>query len=94
MPRTLGNSFIHMKEIDFFVYNDTTLLEFIFDEPDEIAERIGKNLVNLIENKSTIHIGFGDLPNAVLKFLKDKKDLGMHSHHTEASDQKKHNSIF
>jgi acyl-CoA hydrolase/GNAT superfamily N-acetyltransferase len=81
MPRTLGNSFIHMKEIDYFVYNDSPLLEFNFDEPDEIAEKIGKNLVNLVENKSTIHIGFGDLPNATLRYLGDKKDLGMHSHY-------------
>ncbi len=81
MPRTLGNSFIHMKEIDYFVYNDTPLLEFHFDEPDEIADRIGKNLANLIENKSTIHVGFGDLPNVALKFLGDKKHLGMHSHY-------------
>ncbi|MFX1345511.1 MAG: GNAT family N-acetyltransferase [Promethearchaeota archaeon] len=81
MPRTLGNSFIHMKEIDFFVYNDVPLLEFKFDEPDDIAERIGQNLANLVENKSTIHVGFGDLPNACLKYLFDKKDLGMHSHY-------------
>jgi len=81
MPRTLGNSFIHMKEIDYFVYNDCPLLEFHFEAPDEIAERIGNNLANLIENKSTIHVGFGDLPNATLKFLGDKKDLGMHSHY-------------
>ncbi|MFW9875556.1 MAG: GNAT family N-acetyltransferase, partial [Candidatus Thorarchaeota archaeon] len=81
MPRTLGNSFIHMKEIDFFVYNNTPLLEFHFDEPDNIAERIGQNLANLVNNKSTIHIGFGDLPNATLKYLFDKKDLGMHSHY-------------
>ncbi|MFX1325217.1 MAG: acetyl-CoA hydrolase/transferase family protein, partial [Promethearchaeota archaeon] len=81
MPRTLGNSFIHMKEIDFFVYNSTPLLEFYFDKPDDIAERIGRNLANLIENKSTIHVGFGDLPNVALKYLKDKNDLGMHSHY-------------
>jgi len=81
MPRTLGNSFIHMKEIDHFVYNNTPLLEFHFDEPDEVAEKIGRNLANLIENKSTIHVGFGDLPNAALKYLTDKKHLGMHSHY-------------
>lgn len=80
MPRTLGNSFIHMKEIDYFVYNDTSLLEYRFKEPDEVAERIGKNVADLVQNKSTIHIGFGNLPNAVLKYLLDKKDLGMHSH--------------
>ncbi|MHA2399836.1 MAG: GNAT family N-acetyltransferase [Promethearchaeota archaeon] len=81
MPRTLGNSFIHMKEVNYYVYNDCPLLEFNFDEPDEIAERIGKNLANLVENKSTIHIGFGDLPNATLRYLGDKRDLGMHSHY-------------
>jgi len=81
MPRTLGNSFIHMKEIDHFVVNDVPLLEFRFDEPDEIAQKIGRNLSNIIENKSTIHVGFGDLPNAALKFLGDKKNLGMHSHY-------------
>ena len=81
MPRTLGNSFIHMKEIDYFIYNNTPLLEFFFDEPDEISEKIGKNLASIVENKSTIHVGFGDLPNAALKYLTDKKDLGMHSHY-------------
>jgi acyl-CoA hydrolase/GNAT superfamily N-acetyltransferase len=81
VPRTLGNSFIHMKEIDSFIYNDTPLLEFHFDEPDEIAERIGQNLAKLVQNKSTIHVGFGDLPNAVLKNLMNRKDLGMHSHY-------------
>jgi acyl-CoA hydrolase/GNAT superfamily N-acetyltransferase len=81
MPRTLGNSFIHMKEIDFFVYNDVPLLEFQFDDPDDIAERIGQNLANIVENKSTIHVGFGDLPNSCLKYLFDKNDLGMHSHY-------------
>lgn len=81
MPRTLGNSFIHMKEIDYFIYNDTPLFEFHFEEPDEIAKRIGQNLANLVENKSTIHFGFGDLPNAALRFLGEKKDLGMHSHY-------------
>lgn len=81
MPRTLGDSFIHMKEIDYFVFNDAPLLEFHFDEPDEIAERIGQNVATLVQNKSTIHVGFGDLPNAALKHLMDKKDLGMHSHY-------------
>ncbi len=79
MPRTSGNSMIHMKEIDYFVYNDTPLLEFHFKERN-VSERIGKNVANLIENKSTIGIAMGTLPNACLKYLMDKKDLGMHSH--------------
>jgi acyl-CoA hydrolase/GNAT superfamily N-acetyltransferase len=80
MPRTLGNSFIHMKEIDHFVYNDTPLVEFYFKEKNEVTERIGKNVADLTPNKATIHIGSGYLPNACLKYLFDKKDLGMHSH--------------
>ena len=81
MPRTLGDSFVHIKEINYFVYNDTPLIEYHFDEPDEIAERIGQNVAKLVQNESTIHVGFGDLPNAVLKHLKDKQDLGLHSHY-------------
>jgi acyl-CoA hydrolase/GNAT superfamily N-acetyltransferase len=81
MPRTLGNSFIHMKEIDYFVYNDVPLLEFHFKEKDNTLDRIGQNVANLVENKSTIHIGNGYLPNACLKYLMDKKDLGMHSYY-------------
>ncbi|MHA1747151.1 MAG: GNAT family N-acetyltransferase [Promethearchaeota archaeon] len=81
MPRTLGNSFIHMKEINFFVYNDVPLLEFKFKDKSDNVEQIGKKVANLIENKSTIHIGNGYLPNACLKFLTNKKDLGIHSHY-------------
>jgi len=81
MPRTLGNSFIHMKEIDYFVYNDVPLLEFHFKEKNDVTEKIGRKVSNLIENKSTLHIGNGYLPNACLKYLMDKKDLGMHSHY-------------
>ncbi|MFW9952087.1 MAG: acetyl-CoA hydrolase/transferase family protein, partial [Candidatus Thorarchaeota archaeon] len=81
MPRTLGNSFIHMKEIDFFVYNEKPLLEFQFKQKNELIEKIGKNVAKLIENKSTIHIGNGYIPNACLLYLTDKRDLGMHSHY-------------
>jgi acyl-CoA hydrolase len=81
MPRTLGNSFIHMKELDYYIFNSTELLEFHFKKKENnVAKRIGKNVANLIENKSTIHIGNGYLPNECLLYLTKKKDLGMHSH--------------
>ncbi|MHA1273050.1 MAG: GNAT family N-acetyltransferase [Promethearchaeota archaeon] len=80
MPRTLGNSFIHMKEIDYFIYNEAPLIEFHFKERGEVGERIGMNVAKIIPNKSTIHIGNGNIPNLCLKYLMDKKDLGMHSH--------------
>jgi len=78
MPRTLGNSFIHMKEIDYFIYNNVPLIEYNFKE-HPLTERIGKNVARLVEDKSTIHIGHGYLPNSCLKYLGTKKNLGMHS---------------
>ncbi|TXT61685.1 MAG: Succinyl-CoA:coenzyme A transferase [Promethearchaeota archaeon] len=81
MPRTWGSSFIHMKEIDYFIYSNTALLQYHFTQPDDVAESIGRNVATLVEHKSTIHIGFGDLPVVVLKYLENKKDLGMHTHH-------------
>ena len=81
MPRTLGSSFIHMKEIDYYIYNDVALLEFNFKTKNGVSEKIGKNVADLVENKSTIHIGQGYLPNACLEYLMDKRDLGMHSHY-------------
>jgi acyl-CoA hydrolase/GNAT superfamily N-acetyltransferase len=81
VPRTLGNSFIHMKEIDFFIYNDIPLLEYHFKEPDERTHLICENVANLVQNKSTIHIGIGYIPNSVLLHLLDKKELGMHSYY-------------
>jgi acyl-CoA hydrolase/GNAT superfamily N-acetyltransferase len=82
MPRTSGNSFIHMKELNYYVYNDVPLLEFHFKEKNpEVIQKIGKNVASIVENKSTIHIGNGYLPNACLNFLINKRDLGMHSHY-------------
>ena len=81
VPRTLGNSFIHMKEIDYFVYNNVPLLEFKFEPRNGVIDKIGRNVANLVENKSTIHIGNGYIPNFCLKHLMGKRDLGMHSHY-------------
>ena len=79
MPRTLGNSFIHMQEIDYFIYNDVPLLEFRFKDRD-VAEKIAQNIANIIPNEATLHIGNGNLPNLCLKYLIEKKDLGIHTH--------------
>ena len=79
MPRTLGNSFIHMKDIDYFIYNDTPLIEFSFKGRD-VGEKIAKHVADIIPNKATIHIGNGNLPNLCLQYLGNKKNLGMHSH--------------
>jgi len=79
MPRTLGDSFIHMDDIDAFVLSDHDIIEFTYDEPKEVSNRIAKFVASLIEDESTIQMGIGQIPNAVTKELMEKKDLGVHS---------------
>jgi acyl-CoA hydrolase/GNAT superfamily N-acetyltransferase len=79
MPRTFGDTEVHIKDIDYLVEVDTPLLELPFTEPDSIAMRIGFHISRLIENGSCLQMGIGNIPNAVLKFLADKHDLGIHT---------------
>ncbi|MFX0048320.1 MAG: GNAT family N-acetyltransferase [Candidatus Hermodarchaeota archaeon] len=79
MPRTLGDSFIHMDDIDSFIVSDHDIIEFEYDPPDETITKIGKYVASLIEDESTIQMGIGKIPNAVLVELEEKKDLGVHS---------------
>jgi len=79
MPRTLGNSFIHIDDIDAFVLSDHEIIEFKYDPPEEIEKKIAKFVASLIEDESTIQMGIGTIPNAVTSELGVKKDLGVHS---------------
>ncbi|MBD3350619.1 MAG: GNAT family N-acetyltransferase [Candidatus Lokiarchaeota archaeon] len=79
MPRTMGDSFIHMSQIYRWFYTDEPLIEAIYEEPDEKSQKIGKYIARLVENGSTLQMGIGQIPNAVIKFLKDKKDLSIYS---------------
>jgi acyl-CoA hydrolase/GNAT superfamily N-acetyltransferase len=79
MPRTLGDSFLHVSEIDAFVENDIPLLEFVQKAPGDIAKSIGEHIADLIENESTIQTGVGRIPNSVFPYLLNKKDLGIHT---------------
>ncbi len=79
MPRTLGDSFIHMDDIDAFVLSEHDIIEFTYGELDDISNRIAKFVASLIEDESTIQMGIGEIPNAVTKQLLDKRDLGVHS---------------
>lgn len=84
-PRTLGNSFIHIDKIDYCVEVDAPLLEYITDyatlkdDEKEIYENIGKNIASLVEDGSTLQMGIGNIPDAVLHYLDDKQDLGIHT---------------
>ena len=79
MPRTLGDSFIHLKDIDYIVESDLPLIEWSPPEPDEVAMKIGQNVARLIGDGATIQAGIGMIPNAILSFLTDKNDLGLHT---------------
>jgi acyl-CoA hydrolase/GNAT superfamily N-acetyltransferase len=79
MPRTLGDSFLHVSEISAFVESNAPLLEFEQKSPDHIAQAIGQLIADLIDNESTIQTGVGKIPNSVFPYLTNKKDLGIHT---------------
>ncbi|HLN51297.1 MAG: GNAT family N-acetyltransferase [Thermoplasmata archaeon] len=79
MPRALGDSFLHVDDIDFLVPVDYPILEAAIGVPDEIARLIGKQIASLVEDGSTLQMGIGTIPDSVLYYLKDKKDLGVHT---------------
>jgi acetyl-CoA hydrolase len=79
MPRTLGRSFVHISKLDHIVEVDTPLAELIPDIPNEDEENLGRFVADLVEDEATIQLGIGAIPNAVLKFLGNKRRLGVHS---------------
>lgn len=79
MPRTLGDSSVSIKEIDYFVEKSTPLIELKSGGITDVEKAIGQHCANLIEDRSTLQLGIGIIPDAVLSFLKNKKDLGIHS---------------
>lgn len=79
MPRTMGGAFIHISEIDHIVESSYPILELPAPRIGDIEKSIGENCASLIEDGSTLQLGIGSIPDAVLLFLKDKKNLGIHS---------------
>lgn len=85
MPRTLGDSFIHINNIDYCVEADVPLKELPQVEGDEspeeleVYERIGEHVASVIEDGATLQLGIGRIPDSVVRHLKDHKDLGIHT---------------
>jgi len=85
MPRALGDSFIHINKINYIVEYDEPIKELPQVDPDTTPEvlavfdKIGKNVADLIEDGSTLQMGIGAIPDSVMKYLHDKKDLGIHT---------------
>jgi acyl-CoA hydrolase/GNAT superfamily N-acetyltransferase len=80
MPRTWGDSFVHVDEIDWLVPYEEPLVETVPAEKDnEIARRIGHFASLLVDDGATLQMGFGHLPYAIMQYLDSKKDLGLHT---------------
>ncbi|MBI3240967.1 MAG: acetyl-CoA hydrolase/transferase family protein [Chloroflexi bacterium] len=79
MPRTLGDSFIHISKLNVIVPVDYALPEVHMASSDEVTERIADYAASLIPDGATLQTGIGAIPDAVLKRLVDRKDLGIHT---------------
>ena len=79
MPRTMGDSFIHISDVDYIVECDEAIYTLPRPNIGEIERKIGENCAKLIQDGDTLQLGIGAIPDAVLSFLTDKKDLGIHS---------------
>jgi 4-hydroxybutyrate CoA-transferase len=81
MPRTLGDSFIHVSKLDCIVPVDYPLPELAMgsEGSSEVVEAIASHIAELIPDGATMQLGIGAIPDAVLKYLFEKKDLGIHT---------------
>jgi acetyl-CoA hydrolase len=81
MPRTLGDSFIHISRIHHIVPVNYPLPELSMSEegPNQVIEQIAAYIVDLIPDGATMQMGIGAIPDAVLNYLYNKKDLGIHT---------------
>ncbi|EPJ44048.1 MAG: acetyl-CoA hydrolase [Osedax symbiont Rs2] len=79
MPVTSGQAFIHIDEIDHCILIDEPIVELQSPELDPVTEQIGQYVSLLIEDGDTLQLGIGKIPDAVLCYLNDHKDLGIHT---------------
>jgi len=85
MPRSLGDSFIHINKIHHIVEHTEPIQELPQIDPNtseemlKIYDTIGKNTAELIEDGSTLQMGIGAIPDSVMKYLRDRKNLGIHT---------------
>ena len=79
MPRTHGDSFIHVSEIDVVVESEQPIIELQPPRIGPVEEAIGRHIARLVDDGSCLQLGIGGIPDAVLLFLHEKNDLGIHS---------------
>ena len=79
MPRTLGNSFVHVNRFDALVPVDAALPELAIEPLDDVCREIGRHVATLIPNGATLQTGIGRIPHAVTEALANHHDLGVHT---------------
>ncbi|MDR0434195.1 MAG: 4-hydroxybutyrate CoA-transferase [Gracilibacteraceae bacterium] len=80
VPRTFGDSLVHVDDLDILVEGAGPLTELTrFAVQDAVTQAIGRNVAALIKDGDTVQMGTGTIPDAILRYLRDKKDLGIHS---------------
>jgi acetyl-CoA hydrolase len=81
MPRTLGDSFIHVSRLSYIVPVNYPVPEYLMGSEgnDEVSQKIGGHIAELIPDGATLQLGIGAIPDAVLGFMDNKRDLGIHS---------------
>jgi acetyl-CoA hydrolase len=79
MPRVHGDNFVHISDIDYLVEDNRPLVTLPRVVASELHEQIASHIAPLIEDGSTLQLGIGGIPDAVLNHLKEKQDLGIHT---------------
>ena len=79
MPRTHGNTLVAFGDVDIYVHADHPLHAHNPAEPSEVEDQIGAHVAELVPNGATLQMGIGAIPDAVLRRLGDKQDLGIHT---------------
>ena len=79
VPHTYGDALVSIEDFDYFVEDNRPLPEHLSMIPSSVEERIGQNCADLIDDGACLQMGIGALPDALAFFLRDRRDLGIHS---------------
>jgi len=80
MPRTQGDTTLHVRDIDVLVPVDTPITEYLHAPvTEQVVQRIARYIAGIIDDGSTLQIGLGRIPNEALRYLSDRRNLGVHS---------------
>ena len=79
LPRTYGDTHVHVRDVDLFVEHTQEVPTLPVVEPDETDQAIGNYVAELVDDGATIQLGIGNIPNAAALALRDKRDLGVHT---------------